>query len=53
VEATSAGHKWGRIICPGGHKQSIWSTPRSPGNHARDLMKWADQHSDDEKEEPK
>jgi hypothetical protein len=44
VEQTAAGHKWGRITCSLGHRVSVWSTPRNPGNHARDLRKWADQH---------
>jgi hypothetical protein len=39
------GHKWGRISCAQGHRVSVWSTPRSPGNHARDLRKWAEQHA--------
>jgi len=45
VERTASGHKWGRISCAQGHRVSVWSTPRSPGNHARDLRKWAEQHA--------
>src|SRR5215468_2864567 len=44
VEQTAAGHKWGRITCSLGHRVSVWSTPCNPGNHARDLRKWVDQH---------
>jgi len=47
VERTAAGHKWGRITCIEGHKTSVWSTPRSSGNHARDLRRWAAQHRHD------
>ncbi|MFT4035903.1 MAG: hypothetical protein QM679_10060 [Patulibacter sp.] len=41
VEETAAGHKWGRIIAPNGEMKSVWSTPRSPEQHAKDLMVWA------------
>jgi len=44
VERTSAGHKWGRIVCVEGEWVAVWSTPRSPFAHARRLRKWADRH---------
>lgn len=44
VERTVAGHKWGRIVCPCGARVSVWSTPRSPENHGRQLRRWVDQH---------
>jgi hypothetical protein len=45
---TSGGHAWGRAFCPGGSDgcrppTSIWSMPRSPEDHAKDLRKRADQ----------
>lgn len=46
-----ASHAWGRIYCPYNDGEcrcgefcitSIWSTPRSPGNHARQLRRVVD-----------
>ena len=51
VEQTPAGHKWGRIMCRCGAFVSIWSTPRSPHNHGRQLRRWVDQHDHDADEE--
>jgi hypothetical protein len=51
VERTSAGHKWGRIVCSEGEWVAVWSTPRSPFAHARRLRKWADQHVHPDAEE--
>ncbi len=42
----SNGHAWGRLFCPQSTRDgcivSIWSTPRSPENHARQLRKVVD-----------
>jgi len=42
----SKGHAWGRLYCPSsswdGCIVSVWSTPRSPDNHARHLRKAVD-----------
>lgn len=44
-------HAWGRMACPHADAQcrcgefclaSIWSTPRNPGNHARQLRRIVD-----------
>ncbi|VFR51946.1 FIG00581864: hypothetical protein [plant metagenome] len=44
-------HAWGKIYCPDNDKEcrcgefciaSIWSTPRSPGNHARQIRRVVD-----------
>lgn len=44
-------HAWGRIYCPYNDSEcrcgefciaSIWSTPRSPGNHARQIRRVID-----------
>ena len=51
VERTVAGHKWGRIICACGAWVSVWSTPRSPENHGRQLRRWVDQHLHDADQE--
>ena len=41
VRDTAAGHKWGDMRCAeasrDGCRESIWSTPTSPGNHAKRL----------------
>ena len=43
VTPTSSGHRWGVARCGeasrSGCQVSIWSTPRSPGNHARQLRR--------------
>lgn len=37
----SSGHAWARLYCPHSTRDgcilSVWSTPRSPGNHARHI----------------
>ena len=42
----SNGHAWGRILCPFSSRDgcafSVWSTPRVPENHARQLRKSID-----------
>jgi len=44
-------HAWGRMLCPYNDETcrcgefciaSIWSTPRNPGNHARQLRRVVD-----------
>jgi len=54
-----SGHAWGRMYCPFNDAQcrcgefciaSIWSTPRSAGNHARQIRRVVDNcsgHRDD------
>ena len=37
VEQTAAGHKWGRIKCTCRAMFSVWSTPKSPFNHGRQI----------------
>ena len=38
-----SGHAWGRLYCAladrDGCMISVWSTPRSAGNHARDIIR--------------
>ena len=50
---TSNGHAWGRMFCPGGGCiASIWSTPKNPTNHARQLRRVVDRcRCEDEQEE--
>jgi hypothetical protein len=45
VVATDAGHRWGYVECTRcGDRLSVWSTPRSPGNHAKDIARFALRH---------
>lgn len=41
-----AAHAWGRMLCPlasrEGHAMSIWSTPRVPEDHARQIKRNVD-----------
>ena len=38
-----SGHAWGRLYCAWADRDgcmiSVWSTPRSAGNHARDIIR--------------
>ena len=38
-----SGHAWGRLYCAQADRDgcmiSVWSTPRSAGNHARDIVR--------------
>lgn len=45
VEQTAAGHKWGRIKCTCRAMFSVWSTPKIPFNHGRQIRRWVDQHN--------
>lgn len=42
----SKGHAWGRLFCPakvrGGCQISVWSTPKSPFDHARQIRRRVD-----------
>lgn len=50
----SSGHAWGRLYCPKSTREgcivSVWSTPRVPENHARQIRKAIDTcpHRDEE-----
>lgn len=47
VVQTAAGHRWGHVQCTYcATVISIWSTPRNPGNHAKDLARFLARHSD-------
>jgi len=43
---TGKGHAWGRAFCGGAQRGacmfSVWSTPRSPENHARQILRQVD-----------
>jgi len=46
VEPGGSAHAWGRLYCPlqsrDGHTISVWSTPRSPQDHAKDIRRDVD-----------
>ncbi|MDK1037577.1 MAG: hypothetical protein QGD91_01410 [Actinomycetota bacterium] len=46
VASTSSGHRWGVARCReasrSGCQVSIWSTPRNPGNHAKQIRRAVD-----------
>ena len=46
VEDTSThGHSWGWVRCAVcGQKFSVWSTPKSPGTHARQIRQFVRRH---------
>lgn len=43
ISAGGSAHCWGRLYCPersrDGCMMSIWSTPRSPANHAEQILR--------------
>ncbi len=42
-ESGNSSHAWGRLLCPKedreGCSMSIWSTPKVPENHARQILR--------------
>jgi hypothetical protein len=40
------GHGWGRLLCPFNSREgcqvSVWSTPRNPERHAKDILRAVD-----------
>lgn len=52
----NSAHAWGRLLCPfedrDGHSVSIWSTPRSTENHAKQIKRVVDncEHQGDRNE---
>ncbi len=45
-EPGRSAHAWGHLLCPanmrGGCRMSVWSTPRNPENHARQIRATVD-----------
>ena len=51
------GHAWARLLCPEGTRSgcvilSVWSTPRSPENHARQLIRAIDRCTHESTDDP-
>jgi hypothetical protein len=39
-------HRWGAVNCPAcGEHVSVWSTPRSPGTHAKQIERFVARHT--------
>jgi hypothetical protein len=52
VVQTAAGHRWGYVECGRyGSRISVWSTPRSPSDHAKDLQRFTAHQLHDTEEE--
>ena len=49
AEAGGSSHAWGRLKCPESSRSgciiSVWSTPRVPENHARQIIREVDKCS--------
>ncbi|HEU5244120.1 MAG TPA: hypothetical protein VFU33_06945 [Gaiellaceae bacterium] len=39
VTPKASGHNWGEMKCGSGCRASIWSTPKSPTNHAKQIAR--------------
>jgi len=39
VMSTASGHRWGKAECGDGCSLSIWSTPKNPQNHAKQVQR--------------
>ena len=54
-DSGKSAHAWGRLLCPlhtrEGHQLSIWSTPRSPYNHAKQIQRQVDNCKHDTEEQ--
>ena len=45
VEEIHRGHRWGEIRCACGLSFAIWSTPRNPGTHAKQIARFVALHA--------
>jgi hypothetical protein len=54
-KAGGSAHAWGRLLCPLQNREgcgmSIWSTPRSPDTHAKQIRKRVDSCPHEEEEQ--
>lgn len=50
--AGKSAHAWGLLVCPGDCRLvAVWSTPRVPERHARDIRRAVDRCPHEKKEE--
>lgn len=58
VEVGKSAHAWGKLVYPNNDNEcrcgqfcqnSVWSTPRNPENHAKQIRRWVDNciHADE------
>ncbi|RFF29562.1 hypothetical protein DZC52_12190 [Wenzhouxiangella sediminis] len=61
IELSKGGHCWGRMFCPYNDPEcrcgvfciaSIWSTPRNPAGHAKQILRVVDKCTGSDEEEP-
>ncbi len=45
VEELHRGHRWGEIRCGCGLSFAVWSTPRNPGTHAKQIGRFVALHA--------
>jgi hypothetical protein len=47
-QSRTRAHKWGDVAChdTDHRKQSVWSTPQDPGDHANDIKRYSKGHQD-------
>jgi hypothetical protein len=51
IYETPAGHRWGYLECGKcGQRGTVWSTPKSPDNHAKQLRRFMQRHRHDDAE---
>lgn len=49
VKEDHSGHRWGWVSCPTCEQRlSVWGTPRSPGNHGKQIDKFIARHRHEE-----
>ena len=52
IRATPAGHRWGYVECGKcGQTFSVWSTPRNPDNHAKQIRHYMKRHRHEDETE--
>jgi len=48
VVTLHSNHRWGEVICePCQSARDVWSTPRNPGTHAKQLKRFIAEHTHD------
>ena len=46
VQEIHKGHRWGEVRCePCGSQRAVYSTPRDPGTHAKQIDRFTAQHT--------
>lgn len=46
VHEVYRGHRWGEVRCvPCGESRDVWSTPRNPATHAKQIDRFTNSHA--------